>query len=275
MWHQRLPPSLGSIWLRIREQIWCKDFQNGCPGSHLGQANGTIWASLNLYVTPMLPSSFGSIRLTVWEEMSFEEFQDGRHGGDLWYPNGTILAVLNLYVPPILPIKFWLNPTYGLGGDVVWRILAILNLYVAPMLPIKVWFNPTYGFGGDVVWRISRWPPWRPAWISKQNSFSNSESLYRSDASHQVLTQSDLRFGRRRLMNFKMGDGGHLGYRNGTILAILNLYVAPMPPIKFRLNLTYILGGDVVWIISRWPSLILEQNHFRNSESPYCHNTSH
>ena len=38
---------------------------------------------------------------------------------------------------------------------------------------------------------------------------------------------------------------GHLGYRNGTILAILNLCVAPMPPIKFRLNLTYGLG-DVV-----------------------------
>ena len=32
--------------------------------------------------------------------------------------------------------------------------------------------------------------------------------------------------------------GGHLGYRNETILAILNLYNAPIPPIKFRLNLT-------------------------------------
>ena len=40
--------------------------------------------------------------------------------------------------------------------------------------------------------------------------------------------------------------GGHLGYRNGTILAILNLYNAPMPPIKFRLNLTYGLGRDVI-----------------------------
>ena len=30
----------------------------------------------------------------------------------------------------------------------------------------------------------------------------------------------------------------HLGYRNGMILAILNLYVAPMPHIKFQLNLT-------------------------------------
>ena len=33
--------------------------------------------------------------------------------------------------------------------------------------------------------------------------------------------------------------GGHLGYWDGPILAILNLYVTPMPPIKFRLNLTY------------------------------------
>ena len=37
--------------------------------------------------------------------------------------------------------------------------------------------------------------------------------------------------------------GCHFGYRNGTILAILNLYVAPMPPIKFWPN--YGLGGYV------------------------------
>ena len=30
------------------------------------------------------------------------------------------------------------------------------------------------------------------------------------------------------------------------ILATLNLYVALMPPTKFRLNLNYGLGGDVV-----------------------------
>ena len=39
--------------------------------------------------------------------------------------------------------------------------------------------------------------------------------------------------------------GGHLGYRNGTILAILNFCVTVMPPIKFWLNPTYSLG-DVV-----------------------------
>ena len=48
-------------------------------------------------------------------------------------------------------------------------------------------------------------------------------------------------------VEFQEGRRGcHLEYRNGTSLAILNFYVAPMPPCKFRLNLTYGLGGDVV-----------------------------
>ena len=63
---------------------------------------------------------------------------------------------------------------------------------------IKFWLNPTYGLGGDFVRRISRWPPW---W--------------------------------------------HLGYWNGTILAILNLHVATVPPTKFQRNSTYVSGGDV------------------------------
>ena len=137
-----------------------------------------------------------------------------------------------------------------------------------------------------MVSRFSRWPPRWQSWIAKRsylsnseslcrsnashqvsaqsnlrfgrryrfkisewNNFSNSESLCRSDASHQVLAQSDLRFGRRcRLKNFC-----HLGYQNGTIIAILNLYNAPMPPIKFRLNLTYGLGGDVVEVFQEGP----------------------
>ena len=81
---------------------------------------------------------------------------------------------------------------------------GILNLYVAPMSPIKFQLNLTYGLGGDVICRISRWPPWQ-SWMSDWNDFSNSESLCHCDASHQLLAQSDLRFGRRRrLKNFKM-----------------------------------------------------------------------
>ena len=65
-----------------------------------------------------------------------------------------------------------------------------------------------------------------------------------------VSNQSDLQIGRRcHLKNLKMaancGHGGHLGYQNGTILAILNLHVATMPHIKFQFNLTYGSGGDV------------------------------
>ena len=116
--------------------------------------------------------------------------------------------------------------------------------------------------------------------------FSNSESLQGSNASNQVLAQSDLLFQDGPLggyLGYRNGTiiailnlcvtvmppikfqlksdlqqemsfeefqggrhGGHLGYRNRTILAILNLCVILMPPIKFWLNLTYGSGGDVV-----------------------------
>ena len=126
-------------------------------------------------------------------------------------------------------------------------ILAILNLHVAPMPPTKFGLNLT---GADVFSRR----------IAKQNDLNNSESLCHSDASHQVSNQSNTGFGRRCLKNFNMA--GHLGYQNGTVLAILNLYVAPTPPIKFWLKRTYGLGGEVVQ-----PSWISEWNYFSNSES--------
>ena len=68
--------------------------------------------------------------------------------------------------------------------------------------------------------------------------------------------------------------GGHPGYHNRMLLAILNLHVTPMPPTKFWLNLTYHSGADEVWRISRWPpcgpSQISDYNCFSNSES-LCH----
>ena len=91
--------------------------------------------------------------------------------------------------------------------------------------------------------RFSRWPPRRPFCIAKRNDFSNSESLCRSDASHQqLMVWEEMSF-----EEFQDGrHDGHLEYQNGTILAILNFYASPMPPIKFRLNLTYGSGGDVI-----------------------------
>ena len=78
-------------------------------------------------------------------------------GSHLGYQNGMILSILNLCVTVMPPIKFWLNRTYGLGGDGghlgYWNgmILAILNLCVTVMLPIQFWLNLTYSLGGDVV----------------------------------------------------------------------------------------------------------------------------
>ena len=154
-------------------------------------------------------------------------------------------------------------------------IFAILNLYIAPMTPIKFRLNLTYGLGGDVIWRIIRWPLWRPSGILEWNDFSNSESLCHCNASHQVSAQSHIVWKEMSFEEFQDGcHGSHLVYRNGMVLAILNLYVAPMPHIKFRLNLTNGLGGDVVWRILRWhpcrPSWISEWKDFSNSES-LCH----
>ena len=39
--------------------------------------------------------------------------------------------------------------------------------------------------------------------------------------------------------------GGQLGYQNGMILAILNLHVAPMPPVRFPLSGTLGFREDV------------------------------
>ena len=144
-----LPSSFSSIWLTVWEMSF-EEFQVGCHGGHLGYRNRTMLAILNLYSFRCLPLSFCSIWLMIWE-MSFEDFQHGHHGSHLGYQNGTILAIMHLCVPLTPPIKFWLNPSYGLR---------------------------------DVIWRISRWPPWRPSWISERNDFSISESPCCHNASH-------------------------------------------------------------------------------------------
>ena len=46
-------------------------------------------------------------------------------------------------------------------------------------------------------------------------------------------------------MSFETFQDDRYGYRNGTILAILYLHVARIPPATFQLNSTYSSGGDV------------------------------
>ena len=75
--------------------------------------------------------------------------------------NKMILAILNLYVAPMPPIKFQLNPTNGLGGDVILDFqygrhrghlgyrngmtLSLLSLNVA-QIPHHVWAQSDLGF---------------------------------------------------------------------------------------------------------------------------------
>ena len=118
-------------------------------------------------------SSLGSIHIKFWEETCFEEFQYGCHGSHLGYRNGISLAVLNLHVSPMPLTKFQLNPSYRSGAD--------------------------------VISRFSRWPSWRPSWILEHNEFSNSKSPCHTNASHQLLAQSDIPFrSRHGLKVFKM-----------------------------------------------------------------------
>ena len=94
-----------------------EEFQDGHHGSHFGYRN-------EFSNSDSLCHSDASHQVSaqsdmVWEQMSFEDFQDGHLGSHLRYQYGTILAILILCVTVMPPIKFWLNGTYGVGGDVV------------------------------------------------------------------------------------------------------------------------------------------------------------
>ena len=173
--------------------------------------------------------------------MWFQDFQDGCHDGHLGYLNGTILAILNLHAAPMPSTKFPLHPTYCLGADNNWRLTRWWRRCYSKffkkadnlMPPIKFWLNQTYGLKGDVIWR------WWPSWISERKDFSNSWCFPSSLSSIQLAVWEETSFE-------EFQDGVHLGYRNGTTLAILNLYVAPISPIKFWVNPTYSLRGVVI-----------------------------
>ena len=69
-------------------------------------------------------------------------------------------------------------------------------------------------------------------WIAERNNFSNSESMSlwcfpSSFSSIWLMVWEEMLFEESRDGRY----GHHLGYRNRTILATLNLYVALMPPI--------------------------------------------
>ena len=163
--------------------------------------------------------------------MSLEDFQESHNPA---YQNRKLLAILNRHVAPMPPTKFQLNRTYCLGEDVVWRFSKWL-----PRLPYWIWKRDDFlqfwismspqclPLSSILQFKrccFEEFPHWWPSLISERNDFSNSEFPCRPDDFHQFAK---------------------------TILAILNLYVAPMPSIKFWLNPIYYMGADVVWRVSQ------------------------
>ena len=83
------------------------------------------------------------------------------------------------------PTKFGVNWLLGLGveakidfqdcghlGFPIGTILAIFDLQVILMLPSKFGVNWPFGSGEEAKNRFSRWPPWRPSWITDRHDFS-------------------------------------------------------------------------------------------------------
>ena len=82
----------------------------------------------------------------------------------------------------MLPNKFRVDWPFGM-------ILASFDLQVTTMLPNKFRVNRPFGSGEEVKSRFSRWPSWRPSWISDWNDFSYFYSTSHPDDSYHVSSQ--------------------------------------------------------------------------------------
>ena len=87
--------------------------------------------------------------------------------------------------------------------------------------------------------------------------FSNAQCLPSSLSSIRLTVPEQMWF-----EDFQDGcHGGHLGYLNGTILAILNLHTAPMPSTKFPLHLANHIM--VIYILHKVLRKYLSQTVFK------------
>ena len=101
--------------------------------------------------------------------------------------------------------------------------------------------------------RFSKWPPWRPSWISNQNDFSYFSSSPRCFLLSYKSSGPSVQEKKQKI-DFQNGHhGGHLGFPIGTILAIFDLQVTRMLPTKFQVNWLLGLGEEAKIRFSRWP----------------------
>ena len=251
-----IPSSFGSIGPTVWEVMSFEEFQDGSHGGHLGHQNRMIqlfWISIMLQC---LQSSFGSIWLMVWEEISFDPWQPSWISEQNNFSNSESLRHCNASHQDLAQSSLQFGRRCHLKNfkmaiqvaiSAIRTILAILNSLCPSNASHQISAQSNLLFVRRYRLKNFKMAVW-PSWILERNDFSSSEPLCHCDVSHQVLAESHLRFwGRCRLKN-----GGHLGYRNGTILAILNLHVTTMPPTKFQLNPTYGSGGDVKNVKSWW-----------------------
>ena len=106
-----------SIGLSAQEKKRKIDFQDGDHGGHLGFLIGTILATFDLQVTPMLPTRF-----QVNWHLGLGEQAKNRFSRRLkWRPSGftigTILAIFDLHVTHMLSSKFGVNWPFGSGEE--------------------------------------------------------------------------------------------------------------------------------------------------------------
>ena len=111
----------------------------------------------------------------------------------------------------------------------------------------------SFGSGEEAKNRFSRRPPWRPSWISDWTDL-RSFFIYKSPWWYLPRFQVQEK---KRKIDFQDGlcHGGHLGFPIETILAIFDLHVTPMLPIKFRVNWPFSIGKSSVKYIFKMAAM--------------------
>ena len=179
-----------------QEKKWKIDFQDGDHGGHLGFPIGTILATFDLQVTPMLPTKF-----RVNWHFGLEEAKNRFSRWPPWRPSWIkdrqkfsfflIYKSPQCFLPGLESIGFWVQEKKrkidfqdGCHLEIpIGMILAIFDLRVTPMLPTRFGFNWLLG-SEEAKNRFSRWRPWQPSWISDRHDFSYFWSTSHPNASY-------------------------------------------------------------------------------------------
>ena len=182
-------------------------------GSHLGFPIRMLLATVDLQVTSILPMNFESIALSVQEKKFKTDFQDGRYSRNLGFPIATIWVIFDQQVTPMLPTKFQVNWPFSSEEEGKNRFSRWPPSWISDRNDFSYFyinksslcFLRIFKSTGPLVQenkqkkkkRVSRWPRWRPSWISDPNNLSYLRSTSHLNASYQVSRQTVVQFRRR------------------------------------------------------------------------------